>query len=64
VGVPDTEATIPAIRALLDLARQSGMKVVFTQDTHTEGDPEGEISNPSLTPFTGLLGQGFSGGHS
>ena len=41
--VPDAEATIPAIRALLDLARQSGMKVVFTQDTHTEGDPEWEI---------------------
>ena len=38
--VPDAEGTIPAIRALLDLARQSGMQVVFTQDTHTEGDPE------------------------
>ncbi len=31
------------IRRLLDLARESGMKVVFTQDTHTEGDPEWEI---------------------
>jgi nicotinamidase-related amidase len=41
--VPDAQGTIPAIRALLDLARQSGMKVVFTQDTHTEGDPEWEI---------------------
>jgi nicotinamidase-related amidase len=41
--VPDAEGTIPAIRTLLDLARQSGMKVVFTQDTHTEGDPEWEI---------------------
>ncbi len=41
--VPDAEGTIPAIRGLLDLARQSGMKVVFTQDTHTEGDPEWEI---------------------
>jgi nicotinamidase-related amidase len=41
--VPDAEATIPAIRNLLDLARQSGMKVVFTQDTHTDGDPEWEI---------------------
>src|SRR3712207_4272680 len=41
--VPDAEATIPAIRALLDLARQSGMKVVFTQDTHADGDPEWEI---------------------
>jgi nicotinamidase-related amidase len=41
--VPDAEGTIPAIRRLLDPARESGMKVVFTQDTHTEGDPEWEI---------------------
>jgi nicotinamidase-related amidase len=41
--VPDAEGTIPAIRRLLDLARGSGMRVVFTQDTHTEGDPEWEI---------------------
>ena len=41
--VPDAEATIPKIKSLLDLARESGMKVVFTQDTHTEGDPEWEI---------------------
>ena len=41
--VPDAEATIPAIRGLLDLARSSGMKVVFTQDTHMEGDPEWDI---------------------
>lgn len=41
--VPNAEATIPAIQSLLDLARDSGMKVVFTQDTHTEGDPEWEI---------------------
>jgi len=41
--VPDAEGTIPAIRRLLDLARESGMKVVFTQDTHTEGDPEWEV---------------------
>ena len=41
--VPDAEGTIPAIRWLLDLARESGMKVVFTQDTHTEGDPEWEV---------------------
>ena len=38
--VPDAEATIPVIQGLLDLARGSGMKIVFTQDTHTEGDPE------------------------
>ena len=38
--VPDAEGTIPVIRGLLESARGSGMKVVFTQDTHTEGDPE------------------------
>jgi len=41
--VPDAQATIPEIKTLLDLARESGMKVVFTQDTHNEGDPEWEI---------------------
>jgi nicotinamidase-related amidase len=41
--VPDADGTIPKIKGLLDLARESGMKVVFTQDTHTEGDPEWEI---------------------
>jgi nicotinamidase-related amidase len=41
--VPDSEATIPSIKGLLDLARVSGMRAVFTQDTHTEGDPEWEI---------------------
>ena len=38
--VPDAEGTIPAIQSLLALARGSGMKVVFTQDTHGQGDPE------------------------
>lgn len=41
--VPDAESTIPEIRGLLDAARENGMKVVFTQDTHTDGDPEWEI---------------------
>ena len=41
--VPDAEATIPKIQGLLDLARQSGMKVVYSQDTHNEGDSEWEI---------------------
>ncbi len=41
--VPDAEGTIPNIQSLLERARQSGMKVVFTQDTHTDGDPEWEI---------------------
>jgi nicotinamidase-related amidase len=41
--VPGAEATIPRIQDLLTLARESGMKVVFVQDTHNEGDPEWEI---------------------
>jgi nicotinamidase-related amidase len=41
--VPDAEGTIPAIAGLLDQARESGMRVVFVQDTHREGDPEWEI---------------------
>ena len=41
--VPDAEATIPAIRALLDLARASRIRVVYSQDTHRRGDPEWKI---------------------
>jgi nicotinamidase-related amidase len=41
--VPDAEATIPAIKGLLDLARAHGMRVVYSQDTHREGDPEWRI---------------------
>jgi nicotinamidase-related amidase len=41
--VPDAEPTIPKLQGLLELARGSGMKVIFTQDTHTDGDPEWEI---------------------
>jgi nicotinamidase-related amidase len=41
--VPSAEGTVPAIRRLLDLARDSGMRVVFIQDTHRDGDPEWEI---------------------
>ncbi|WP_047864837.1 cysteine hydrolase family protein [Rubrobacter aplysinae] len=41
--VPDAEATIPRIRELLEKARASGARVVFSQDTHDEGDPEWEI---------------------
>jgi nicotinamidase-related amidase len=41
--VPSAEGTIPAILNLLELARESGMKVVFVQDTHHDGDPEWEI---------------------
>ena len=38
--VPDAEATVPLIAKLLELARMSGMKVVYSQDTHDAGDPE------------------------
>jgi nicotinamidase-related amidase len=41
--VPSAEGTVPAIRRLLDLARDSGMRVVFIQDTHRDDDPEWEI---------------------
>ncbi len=38
--VKSAPATVPAISRLLDLARDSGMRVVFSQDTHDHGDPE------------------------
>jgi nicotinamidase-related amidase len=41
--VPDAEGTIPKIQNLLALARESGMDVVYVQDTHNEGDLEWEI---------------------
>jgi nicotinamidase-related amidase len=41
--VPDAEASLPAIRRLLELARASRMQVVYSQDTHRPGDPEWEI---------------------
>jgi nicotinamidase-related amidase len=41
--VPTAAATIPAIRRLLALARSSGMRVVFSQDTHGADDPEFSI---------------------
>jgi nicotinamidase-related amidase len=41
--VPDARATIPSIARLLELARANGMRVVFTQDTHRDGDPEWSI---------------------
>jgi nicotinamidase-related amidase len=41
--VPDAEATIPAIRSLLELARAHGMRVVYSQDTHRDDDPEWKI---------------------
>lgn len=41
--VPGAAATIPRVRQLLDWARAAGLTVVFTQDTHREGDPEWAI---------------------
>jgi nicotinamidase-related amidase len=41
--VPDAKATLPAILRLLESARGAGMRVVFTQDTHDDGDPEWDI---------------------
>jgi nicotinamidase-related amidase len=41
--VPGAESTISEIRRLLDLARTHGMRVVYSQDTHREGDPEWRI---------------------
>lgn len=38
--VPTAKDTIPAIRKLLDLARQHNMFVAYTQDTHLPNDPE------------------------
>lgn len=41
--VPNAEATIPAITELVELARANGMRVVYSQDTHRDGDPEWQI---------------------
>jgi nicotinamidase-related amidase len=42
--VPDAAETIPRIAELLELARSTGMRVVFTQDTHHgDDDPEYRI---------------------
>jgi nicotinamidase-related amidase len=41
--VPDAEPTIPVITRLLELARAHRMRVVYSQDTHRDGDPEWRI---------------------
>jgi len=38
--VPDAQGTIATIQGLLEQARGSGARVVFSQDTHGEDDPE------------------------
>ena len=44
--VPDAEATIPVLARLIERAREAGMRVIFSQDTHTTGDPEWTIWPP------------------
>jgi nicotinamidase-related amidase len=41
--VPDARATIEPIQRLLEQARGHGARVVYSQDTHGEGDPEFDI---------------------
>jgi nicotinamidase-related amidase len=38
--VPDAQATVPTIAALLARARTAGARVFYTQDSHTPGDME------------------------
>ena len=41
--VPEAEPTLPAITGLIELAHTHGMRVVYSQDTHREGDSEWRI---------------------
>ncbi len=41
--VPDAQGTIATIQGLIEQARDSGARVVYSQDTHGEGDPEFDI---------------------
>jgi nicotinamidase-related amidase len=41
--VPEAPKTVPAIKGLLERARQAGARVVFTQDWHREDDLEFQI---------------------
>lgn len=41
--VPDARATVPRVSDLLQRARAGGARVVYSQDTHTDGDPEWDI---------------------
>lgn len=41
--VPDAAATVPVIAGLRQRARDAGMHVFYTQDTHPPGDPEFEL---------------------
>jgi nicotinamidase-related amidase len=44
--VPDARATVPAIVDLVRRFRAAGARIVFTQDTHRDGDPEFAIWPP------------------
>jgi nicotinamidase-related amidase len=44
--VPDAQATVPVIADLIRRFRAAGARVVFTQDTHRDGDPEFAIWPP------------------
>jgi nicotinamidase-related amidase len=46
--VAAADATIPAIEELLELARESGVRVVYTRETHLDGDPEVGSSGPNM----------------
>lgn len=43
LAVPGAPETVPTIRILADRAREGGVPVWYTQDTHRPGDPEWEI---------------------
>jgi nicotinamidase-related amidase len=44
--VPDAQATVPTIADLVRRFRAAGSRIVFTQDTHRDGDPEFAIWPP------------------
>ncbi|HWI70772.1 MAG TPA: isochorismatase family cysteine hydrolase [Baekduia sp.] len=44
--VPDARATVPVIADLVRRFRAAGARIVFTQDTHRDGDPEFAIWPP------------------
>lgn len=41
--VETAQETLPNIQNLLERAREKGVRIAYTQDTHFEGDPEWEI---------------------
>lgn len=43
LAVPSARETVPKIRQLIDWARDAGIPVFYTKDTHRPGDPEWEI---------------------